>query len=152
MALIVPRACDQVRLPATLADCGGLRRGRVRSLEVARGEVLLHDRQQQIAALGALVLLVLEQLLGAGDPTGCGARLAPKEKMEAQPECGTDGALAFTGIQVRVMGTFKCLQIILVPTGQIRRHRQELWMLASQRGRPIGCRERAVGIGPARRP
>ena len=39
---------------------------------------------------------------------------------------GTDGAPASTGIQVRVTGTFKRLQIILVPTGQIRRHRQEL--------------------------
>ena len=132
-ALIVPGTGDQVRIAAALADRGGLRRGRVRSLEVARGKVLLHDRQQQIAALGALVLLVLEQPLGAGDPAGRATHLAAKEKTEAQPECGTDGAQAFAGVQVRMMGTFERPQIVLVPTDQIRRHRQQLEILASQR-------------------
>ena len=79
-ALIVPGAGDQVRIPAALADLGGVSRGRVRSLEVARGKLLLHDRQQQIAPLGALVLLVLQQPLGAGEPAGRAARLAAKEK------------------------------------------------------------------------
>ena len=151
-ALIVPATGDQVRVPATLADLGGLRRGRVRSLEVARGKVLLHDRQQQIAALGALVLLVLEQPLGAGDPAGRGAHLAAKEKTQAQPECGTDGAQAFAGFQVRVMGTFQRPQIIIVPTDQIGRHRQQLEILAFQSGRLIGCRERPVGVGPGAPP
>ena len=79
-ALIVPGAGDQVRIAAALADLGGFSSGRVRSLEVARGKVLLHDRQQQIALLGALVLLALEQPLGAGEPARRAAHLSSKEK------------------------------------------------------------------------
>ena len=114
--------------------------------------MLLHDRQQQIAPLGALILLVLQQPLGARDPTGRWPHLSAKEKAQAQPECGTNGAQAFTRIEVGVMGTFKRLQIILVPTDQIRRHRQQLEILAFQSGRLIGCRERPVGIGPGAPP
>ena len=146
--LQVADAGDQVRIPAALADRGGLSRGRVCSLAVAGGKVLLHDRQQQIAALGAFVLLVFQQPLGARDPAGRRPHLATKEKAEAQPECATDGAPAFTGIQVRLMGTFKRLQIVVVPADQIRRHGQQLEILAAQSGCLIGCRERAVGIGP----
>ena len=108
-ALLVPGAGDQVRITAALADLGGARRGRVRSLAVAGGKLLLHDRQQQIAPLGALVLLVLQQPLGAGEPARRTALLSAKEKTQAQPECATDGAQAFTGIQVGVMGAFERL-------------------------------------------
>jgi hypothetical protein len=146
-ALIVPGAGDQVRIPAALADLGSLSGGRVRSLEVARGKVLFHDRQQQIAALGAFVLFVLEQPLRAGDPAGRGAHLSTKEETEAEPECGTDRAQACTGIEVRVMGTLERLQIIRVPTGQIRRHCQQVEILTSQSGRLIGERKRPVGVG-----
>ena len=50
------------------------------------------------------------------------------------------------------MGTFERLQIIVVPTDQIRRHRQQLEILALQSGRLIGGRERPVGIGPGAPP
>lgn len=36
------------------------------------------------------------------------------------------------------MGTLERVQIILVPTDQIRRHRQQLEILTSQSGRLIG--------------
>ena len=144
----MPGAGDQVRVPAALADLGGARRGRVRGLAVAGGKLLLHDRQQQIALLGAFVLLAFEQPLGAGEPSGRAARLSSKEKTQAQPERATDGAQAFIGVQVRLMGTLERPQIVVVPTDQIRRHRQQLEILASQRSRLIGERERLVGIGP----
>ena len=97
-ALIVPGTGDQVRIPAALADLGGAGRGRVRSLVVASGKVLLHDWQQQIALLGALVLLMLQQSLGAAKPARRPARLPSKEKTQAQPERTADGAQAPAGV------------------------------------------------------
>ena len=93
-ALLVPGAGDQVRVPAALADLGGARRGGVRGLAVAGGKMLLHDRQQQIALLGAVVLLAFEQPLGTGEPAGRAARLSAKRKTQAQPERAADGAQA----------------------------------------------------------
>ena len=132
-ALIVPATGDQVRVPATLADLGGLSRGRVRSLAVASGKLLLHYPQQQIAPLGALVLLVLQQPLCTGEPARRRPDLPSKEKTEAQPECGTDGTSMIADVEMGMMGAFKRSQIVVVPTDQIRRHRQQLEILAPSR-------------------
>ena len=46
------------------------------------------------------------------------------------------------------MGTLERPQIVIVATDQIRRHREQLEILTSERSRLIGERERLVGIGP----
>ncbi len=97
--------------------------------QVAGGKVLLDERQQEVAPLGAVRLLAFQQPLGAGKPSGRAAHLAAKEKTQPQPESATDGAKAFAGVQMGVMGTFERSQIVVVPTDQIRRHRQQLEIL-----------------------
>jgi hypothetical protein len=146
--LLVSGAGDQVRILAALADRGGVGRGRVCSLVVAGGKLLLHDRQQQVALLGALVLLLLQQPLRAPEPARRAADVAAKEETEAEPECAADRVQAFIGIQPRVMGALERPQILIVATDQVGRHGQKLEIVAAQRRRLVGAREGLIGIGP----
>ena len=50
------------------------------------------------------------------------------------------------------MGALERLQIVIVSTDQVRRHRQQLEILASQRSRLISEGQRLVGIGPGPSP
>ena len=97
-ALLVAGAGDEVRVAAALADRGGVGRSGVRGLEVTRIEALLDDRQQQIAPLGALARVALQQPLGTGKPAGRAAHLAAHEQAKAEPERAADGASALAGV------------------------------------------------------
>ena len=98
-ALLVAGTGDEVRVAAALADCGGVGCGGVRGLEVTRFETLLDDRQQQIAPLGALARVALQQPLSTGKPAGRAARLAAHEQAKAEPERAADGASALAGVR-----------------------------------------------------
>jgi hypothetical protein len=120
-ALLVAGAGDQVCLPEALADLDGADGDGVRDFAITGGELLLHDRQQQVAPLDAVTLLAFEQPLGTGQPSGRAARLSSKEKTQTQPERAAGGsAHAFASIKICVMGAIKRTQIIIVPTDQIR--------------------------------
>ena len=68
--------------------------------------LLLDDRQQQVALLGAFARLALQQPLSTGEPAGRAAHLAAHEQAKAEPERTADGATA-AGIAVRMVGAFE---------------------------------------------
>jgi hypothetical protein len=94
------------------------------------------------------VLLQLQQPLRAPEPAGRTADLAAKEQAEAKPEGAADRVQAFIGIQPRVMGALERPHILIVATDQIGGHGQKLEIVAAQRRRLVGARERLIGIGP----
>src|SRR5512145_2896494 len=98
------RASDQVCVAAALADCGSLPGSGKRNLQIARFELRLDRGQQQIAALGALTALLLEQASGAGKPAGRAAGLVAHEQAKAEPERAANGARHLADVQVSLKG------------------------------------------------
>jgi hypothetical protein len=116
----VPGAGDQVWFPEALTDLGGTGRSDVRGFMITGGEMLLRDRQQQVALLDAITLSAFQQSLRTGEPSGRAARRSSKEKMQTQPEGAAGSAHAFASIQMCMMGAIKRTQVIIVPSDQIR--------------------------------
>ena len=69
-ALQVPREGDQVGVTGATADRDCLRRGRPPGRVVTRHELVECDRHQEVAVLGAL-LLVLQETAGPAEPAAC---------------------------------------------------------------------------------
>ena len=151
-ALLVAGTGDQIRVAAALADRGGVGCSGVCGLEVTQFEALLDHRQQQIAPLGALARVALQQPLSTGKPAGRAAHLAAHEQAKAEPERAADGASALAGVHMSVVGTFKCPEVFIVPTDQVCRHRKQFEILGFQWSFLIGERERLERIGPGALP
>jgi hypothetical protein len=52
------------------------------------------------------------------------------------------------GVDVSVVGTFKCFEVIFVSANQIGRQRQQFEILSSQRSFLVGAQERLESLGP----
>ena len=75
----------------------GARRGCVGSLQVTGGDRCSTTRDEQVALLGALLVLALQQPLAAGEPAGRAAHLSARPQLKAGPERAADGAAALHG-------------------------------------------------------
>ena len=131
-ALLVAGTGDEVRVAAALADRGGLGCSGIRGLEITRFEALLDHRQQQIAPLGALARGALQQPLSSGKPAGRSPHLAAHEQAEAQPERAADGRREAAYVHMSVVGPFECPQVFIVPTDQVRCHREPFEIVGAQ--------------------
>ncbi|QEX14853.1 hypothetical protein FRZ44_01280 [Hypericibacter terrae] len=110
--------------------------------------MLLHEGQQQVSLLHAIVPLSFEQALGAAEPPGRWTRLTSKEKTKTYPERATGPAHAFVCINVGVMGTIERPHIIVFAANQIGGHCKQFEILDSQPNCKVGAFERVVCIGP----
>jgi hypothetical protein len=110
--------------------------------------MLLDDRQQQVALLGAFVNIALQQTPGTGKPAGRPAHLAAHQQAKAEPERATNGAGALAGPDICVVGAFECLKVFVIVTDEVCRHRKQLEILGAQQHFLIGERKRAVGVSP----
>jgi hypothetical protein len=122
--LLVPGAGDQICVSAGFTDLGGARRSRVCSVAGVGVKLLFHDRQQQIAPLGAFECLAFQQALGTGEPPSRASRLSAKEQTHAEPERAANSAHGFAGIQICLMCALERTQVVFVATDQIRRQSQ----------------------------
>ena len=138
----------QVQLTVARADLGrpdGRGAGR---LVVTGGELLQHERQQQIPVLDALAPDPLERPPRSGEPPGRPPRLTEGDEPEAQPEGAPRGAHRVPGLEVGAMRPLQGTQAGVVEGPQIRRSRQQLEVLGPERRPLVGERERAVGVRP----
>ena len=127
-------------------------RSRLCGFPIGGVELLLDDREQQIALLDAVAFRAFQEPFGTGKPPGRASRLSFEHKTQTQPERAAGSVDTFAGVQIRMVGAIKCAQIIIVPADQIRRCRQQFEILNSQGCRAIGEQERMVGIGPGTLP
>jgi hypothetical protein len=74
--------------------------------------------------------------------------LASHEQAKSEPERAAHGTSALAGVQVCAVRAFKGLQVFIVPTDQVCRHRKPFEILGSQRRFLIGQRKRFVGVTP----
>jgi hypothetical protein len=109
--------------------------------------MLQRDREQQVAALGALPL-VLQQAVGPGEPTTGLRQLPLVDQVERQPERAPRGPPRIAALGMQLLRALQRPQAILDTAEEIRRGRQQLQILRCQGGRPVGQRQRGVGVRP----
>ncbi len=102
VALAVDREREEVAVAEALADANGLLCGRGCRGEVSGGLVLEHRRQEQVAALGALAL-VLEEPLCAAEPARRRADLAAGGEVQADPHRAADRAKRLPVLEIPLM-------------------------------------------------
>jgi hypothetical protein len=145
------RERDQVGLGDASADGGRPGRRPPRSRIVTGHHLLKGDRGEQVAALGAL-RLVLQQPVGPSQPTTGLRELPLVDQVEPEPEGGPPGPPTVAALGMELLGALQRPQALLDPAEEIRRRRQQLQVLSGQGGRPVGQRQRGVGVRPGQPP
>ena len=79
------------------------------------------------------MLLAFDEPLGACEPSGRAARFSSEEQAQTQPESAANRAQVFAGVQMGVVGPIERLEILVVPSDQVRRHRQQFEIFGRQR-------------------
>jgi hypothetical protein len=105
-ALQVPREGNQVGVTGVTADRGCLGRSSPSRCVVTHRELLERDRNQQVAVLGTL-LLVLQETVGPGEPAASLRDVSSGAEVERQPERAPRGP---PGIAILDMPLVRTLQ------------------------------------------
>jgi len=105
-ALQVPREGDQVGVTGATADCGCLRRGRPPGRVVTRHELVECDRNQKVAMLGTL-LLMLQETVGPAEPAACLRDVSPGAEVERQPERAPRGPPGIAALGMPLLRTLQ---------------------------------------------
>jgi hypothetical protein len=145
------RERHQVGVGDAPADRGRTGRRLPRCRVVTGHRVPHRDREQQVAVLGAL-LLVLDQAVGAGEPTACLRELTPVDQVEGHPERAARRPPRVAALGMALLRAPQRPQAVLDVAEEVRGGRQQLQILPGQRGRPVGRRQRGVGVRPRQPP
>ena len=122
------RSASPARWPIPAARAGGRLGG-----GVVPGPELLHGRrEQQVAVLGAVGRLVLEQPPGPGQPAAALGQLAPAKQQEAQPEGAAGGPAVLALAGVELLGPLQCGHSVGDPALQVGRGRPQVQVVAVQ--------------------
>ena len=109
---------------------------------------LNRDGQEQIPPLHTVVVHLVEQPLGSGEPSAAPCHLAPQQKSLGEPARAPGGSHHIPQPQALVMGTEPSVVAVDVRADQVRRHRQPLQILQSERPLPIRGRQLGERIPP----
>ncbi len=151
-SLEVQRQSQQVSVAEPSADPGSPSSRSLRGRVITHRRRLDRDRKRQQTVLGAILLLELQQLIRAGEPTA-GLRKIPLEQQgEGHPEHAPRGPPGITGFDIGMMGTLQRLPTLLHVAEEIGRGRQQLKVLPHQEARLVSPRERGVGLRPREPP
>ena len=147
-SLLISRKPDEIRVAETFADLGRLRSRSEATIVVPAPHLVQPDRDQEIAALDAVLRVALEQPLGASEPARRAGRVSAEEKIVADPEGTTGRTWGLAGPDVHVMRALESGEIIVVVADHVCRPREQLEILCSERLQLIGARQRLVRIQP----
>jgi hypothetical protein len=123
---------DQVGLAGLAADPGRPGRGRPGGGVVSGPEQLQGRRDQQVALLGAVRRLLLQQPPGPGQPAAALGQLPPAEQQEAQPEGAAGGPPPVALAGVELLGALQGGHGVTDPAGEVGRCPQLLQLVAVQ--------------------
>jgi hypothetical protein len=128
-----PAERHEVRVAEVVGDGGSLVKRRVRGRVVAVVHMLEGGGHEQIAPLHAVLVVVVEQALGTGEPAAAARHLALAEEREAQPERAACGPRNVAKAQVRVMRLRQGVGAVTVPAEQLGGHREPFEVLRPER-------------------
>jgi hypothetical protein len=137
-----------LRVAEALGDREPLPRHRRRALELTRRLELEDLRQQQVAALGAVGRLLLEEALRPAEPAAPWPELAAENEAHPNPERIAHGGGHVPLVQPGVVGALEHGHVLVVAAEQVRGAREQLEVARRERGRAIRRRETFVRLPP----
>jgi hypothetical protein len=144
---------EQVGIAESLGDLDGLAGSGSRRRVVAGRLMLDHDRQQEVAVLDAGGSVTVEQPLPPAEPASCSCRFPPQrlppQEAETEPEGAPRGTQQLTVLDVCRVSTLEGEQVLLVTAEHEDGRRKQLEVGGTELARPIGERQRLVGVRPA---
>ena len=132
VTLLVHPDGDEIPIREVRPDLGYLRRGFVRGRMVASDRVTHQDRDQQVASLGAVALLALEQALPAPEPSGRRAHLPAEHQVVSDPVRAVHGLRGVAGVEVDLMRPLESADVFVVAPNHVGRRREQLELLRPQ--------------------
>ena len=147
VALPVDREREQVAVLEAFADVNGFACSFGGRGEVPGRLVLEHRRQEQVAALGTLPL-VLEEPLCAAQPARRRSDLPTGRKVQADPQRAPDSPQRRPALEVPLMRALEPRNRFVVATEHERAGRQELDIRRAQRRVPLLGTQRLVCLEP----
>ena len=143
-----PAERHQVGVGKAGANPRGLVGGGVSARHVSRVDPRECVRHQQVAALHAVLLGVVEQPPGPGEPATAARFLALEQQRQTQPERAPRRSTRFAPVQVLVVRSHPGIGTRIVPAEQLCSYRQPLQILDLEWRFPISRRELDVGGAP----
>lgn len=148
MALLVSGESEEIPVSEALADRGRLTRELGRPLPLAARLVLEDPRQQQVAALDAVLAGPVEQATGAGEPAAGRPRVAATRQVDPDPEGAATGRDDLFALDPGPVGALQHLQVLGLAAGHVGGGGEQLQVLARKAFLLRGPREVLVGAGP----
>ncbi len=139
---------EEVRFSEALAALRRARSGIVRRGELARAQMSLRGRQQEVALFDAVAALALDQSLRPTEPSTGAARVAASEETKAEPERRACGGQAVAGVEQRVIPALLRRQHLLVASCKPGRPREAVEIFGPERGRHVRARQRVERVVP----
>ncbi len=139
---------DEIPICEVRPDLGYLRRGFVRGPMVAGDRMTHQDRDQQVASLGAVTLLALEQALPATEPSGRRTHLPAQHQVVSDPVRAVHGPRGVASVEVGVMRTLKSADVFVIAPQHVGRRSEQLELLRPQGRCLVGSRQGLEGIRP----
>jgi len=125
-AAALAREVHDIDVAEPFADVLDIGEGRHRAGEITAGDLLEGVRQQDVAALDAVVLILIEQPAGAANPAGRARQLAGSHQHERHPECGARRARHLAVRQMQVVRACEEVDRVGIAAGEMGGHRLAL--------------------------
>jgi hypothetical protein len=145
VALDMDRQGEQVAIAEALRDRGGVARHGGGRLVLAVRLVPERLGQPEIAPFHALVV---DEPLSARDPARAATELAGQQQRHARPERAPGRARLGTRPEVELVGARHGVDVLLQASQHVCRRRQLLEVGGPERSRPVGARQRGMGVQP----
>ncbi len=143
-----PAECHQLWVAEALADPDALCEGLAGGHGIAREQVLKREGHEEIPALHAVVLTVVEEPLTPGDPAAAARRLSFDQQVEGQPERAAGGARRVASLQEPVMRPGVGIGAVGVPADEVSGHRKPFQVVRLECRLAIRGGELSVRIPP----
>jgi hypothetical protein len=117
---------EEIGIPETLSDRGGLGGRGSGGLQLAVRLLLQGPRDEEVAALYAVGPLAIQQPLRAGEPAAGPPELTARGEAEADPEGTADRRQSVLGLEVQSIGALHGLPVVLLAPEHVGRDCEQL--------------------------
>ena len=143
-----PAHRHQVAVTEPLADFGRLLEHCARTRRVPRLEAFQSDRNEQVAALRAIKVTIVDQLLGSGEPATAAGSISTAEQPEGQPERAPCAARHLAESQAFVVRAGPDFGALAGSAGEVGSEGQLLQVIEPEWRLLLRCQELFVGSAP----
>jgi hypothetical protein len=146
--LLVAGQRGEVRVSEAVGDPGRLRRVGQCGLPVSLAHLSQPDWDQQVAALGAVLTVLVDQAPGRREPPARERHLTLVHEAVPDPEASPRGHRQITGREVEAVRTHERRDVLLVPAEHVRRVAEALQVVGGERARGVHFGQPGMTLSP----